>query len=371
MLFFKKKTGLQDIYKNIDKKLYNYKLWRYNQSMFKPNYKLSSKLFKLITQCERFYGQLESLRIPKEIELNLERNNEIKSSYISNSIEGNPLSLPEVSNLLLDERVPVNRDEKEVVNYFKILKNLKEYSVGQLTLQKVLQIHKELMSGVNDDIAGKIRNKPIVVGKYKNNSGKVELEIKHNPPTHKKNEIEKHLSNLIDWVNQSDDPIFIKAGVFHHEFVYLHPFEDGNGRTCRLLTALLFIKDTYFINKYFVLDDYYDVDRPAYSDALHSADKGEKTIWLEYFTEGCKYSLQSALSRVKNSLKELKISERPTKRERDVIELLQQFQEVTSIDIAKKLNISRQQAHNLLKGLLNKGLIEKKGTTKSSYYKLK
>ncbi len=339
--------------------------------MFNPNYQLSTRLFKFITECERFYGQLEALNIPYEVELNLERNNEIKSSYISNSIEGNPLSLPEVSNLLLDERVPANRDEKEVVNYFNILKDLKKYSNSQLTLQKVLQIHKELMSGVNDKIAGKIRDKAIVIGKYKNNSGKVELEIKHNPPTHKKKEIEKLLHDLIDWLNKSEDPIFIKAGIFHHEFVYLHPFEDGNGRTCRLLTALLFIKEEYFINKYFVLDDYYDVDRPAYSDALHSADKGEKTNWLEYFTEGCKYSLQSALSRVKNALKTLKISDRPTNREQDVLEILQQFREVTSSDIAEKLNVSRQQAHNLLKGLLNKGLIEKKGTTKSSYYKLK
>lgn len=339
--------------------------------MFKPNYKLSPKLLKLITECERFYGQLETLRIPQEVELNLERNNEIKSSYISNSIEGNPLSLPEVSNLLLDERVPANRDEKEIINYFNILKNLKKYSDGQLTLQKILQIHKELTSGVNDDIAGEIRDKAIVVGKYKNNSGKVELEVKHNPPTHKKKEIEKLLKDLIDWANKSDDPIFIKAGIFHHEFVYLHPFEDGNGRACRLLTALLFIKDDYFINKYFVLDDYYDVDRPAYSDGLHSADKGEKTNWLEYFTKGCKYSLQSALSRVNNALKTLKISERPTNREQDVIEVLQQLEEVTSADISEKLKISRQQAHNLLKGLVKKRLVEKKGNTKSSYYKLK
>ena len=339
--------------------------------MFNPKYKLSATLLKAITECERLYGQIESLKIPHEIELNLERSNEINSSYFSNSIEGNPLSLPEVTNLLLDERVPANRDEKEIVNYFKILRTLQKHTEGQLTLQKVLQIHKELMSGVNDKIAGDIRNKTIVVGKYKNNSGKVELDIKHNPPTHKKKEIEQLLNKLIEWINKSKDPILIKAGVFHHEFVRIHPFEDGNGRTCRLLTALLFIKEEYFINKYFVLDDYYDVDRPAYSDALHSADKGNKTEWLEYFSIGCKYSLQSALARVKNALKTLKISERPTNREQDVIDILQQYKEVTSSDVAKNLSISRQQAHNLLKGLKNKGLIEKKGTTKSSYYRLK
>jgi len=95
--------------------------------MFKPKFKLTQKLLSNIGQIERFYGQLEGLKIPKKLEINLQRDNLIQSSYVSNSIEGNPLSLREVTNLLLDERVPVNRDEKEVVNYFAILQNLNSY----------------------------------------------------------------------------------------------------------------------------------------------------------------------------------------------------------------------------------------------------
>ena len=339
--------------------------------MFNPKYKLDTNLFQIINKCERFYGQLESLKIPEEIELNLERDTRIRSSYISNSMEGNPLSLPEVTNLLLDDRVPTNRDEKEIVNYFNILKSLDSYTHGQLTLQKVLQIHKNLMSGVNNEIAGEVRNKPIIVGKYKEEDGKVKLDIKHNPPSHKKDELEKMLKELIEWTNKSDLPPILKAGIFHHQFVYIHPFEDGNGRTCRLLTALLMVKDGYQINKYFVLDDYYDVDRKEYSDALHTADSGEKSKWLEYFSLGCKYSLQSALSRVKNSLNTLKVSERPTKREKEVFELVQERVELTAPELAAILNISRQQAHSLLKGLVAKGLLAKEGNTKASYYKLK
>jgi Fic family protein len=339
--------------------------------MFNPNFKLGTNLFQVINECERFYGQLEALQIPKEIELNLERDTKIKSSYISNSMEGNPLSLPEVTNLLLDDRVPANRDEKEIINYFNVLKTLNEYADGQLTLQKVLQIHKSLMSGVNDKIAGKVRNKPIIVGKYKEENGKVKLDIKHNPPSHNKNQLEKLLKELIKWTNETDIPAILKAGIFHHQFVYIHPFEDGNGRACRLITALLMIKDGYQINKYFVLDDYYDVDRRAYSDALHTADRGEKSKWLGYFSLGCKYSLQSALSRVKNSLNTLKVSERPSTREKEVLALIQERIELTAPDVANILNISRQQAHNLLKGLVNKGFVSKKGSTKASYYKLK
>ncbi len=339
--------------------------------MFKPNFQLDTELFKVINDCERFYGQLESLKIPQKLELNLERDTKIQSSYISNSMEGNPLSFPEVTNLLLEDRIPANRDEKEIVNYFDILKNLNEYSSEQLTLEKILEIHRKLMLGVNDDIAGQIRNKAIVVGKLKEDEGTIKLEVKHNPPTHKKEKIEIRLNKLIEWVNKSNIPSILKAGIFHHEFVYIHPFEDGNGRTCRLLTSLILMRDGYHINKYFVLDDYYDIDRQGYSNALNSADNGEKTKWLNYFSQGCKYSLQSALSRVNTALSRLKVVERPTKREGEVIALIQEKRELTTADVVQVLGVSRQQAHNLLKGLVHKGFIKKEGSTKSSYYRVK
>lgn len=339
--------------------------------MFKPNFTLSTDLLNSITNCARIYGQLEALRMPKEVEINLERDNQVMSSFASNSIEGNPLSLPEVTNLLLDERVPVNRDEKEVVNYFNILRSLNSYLDQPIDLPLILEFHKNLLTGVNDKIAGKIRNKPIFVGRYKTEAGIVDVDIKHTPPAHEQASIKQLLNDLFSWLNKSEQPAIIKAAIFHHQFVYIHPFEDGNGRTCRLLTALILMQQQFLINKYFVLDDYYDVDRTGYSDALNSADDGDQTQWLDYFTKGMLYSLQSSLSRVNSAINNIKVSQRPTKRENDALNLLQQFREMTSTDIAQKLNISRQQAHNLLTSLINKGYIAKEGETKATYYFLK
>jgi len=341
--------------------------------MFKPKYSLSQQLFNIITQIERLYGQLEALQIPKQLEVNLERDNLVQSSYVSNSIEGNPLSLREVTNLLLDDRVPVNRDEKEVKNYFDILQHLEKYTEKPIDVSLIKDIHKKLLTGVRDDIAGDIRNKKVVVGKYNGEDKEnLSLEVKHEPPFHKKDKIKKALENLFEWSNQKDEisPV-IKTGIFHHQFVYIHPFTDGNGRVCRLLTALIFLKNNYWINKYFVLDDYYDIDRMQYSDKLHSADFGDKTEWLEYFANGVKYSLQSALSRVKEGLSRLKIEKRPTPKEKQVIEIIRKKRQVTSSDIAEDLDVSRQQAHNLLTSLIEKGIIGKKGKTKSSYYYMK
>ena len=116
--------------------------------MFTPTYSLTPSLVSNLTQIERLYGQLEALRIPKKLELNLERDNLVQSSYISNSIEGNPLSLPEVTNLLLGDRVPTNHAEKEVKNYFDLLKTLPNLAQQSITLQTMRELHKDLLRGV-------------------------------------------------------------------------------------------------------------------------------------------------------------------------------------------------------------------------------
>ena len=335
-------------------------------------FRFTPKILHNISMIERLYGQLESYHLPKELQLNLERNNLIQSSYVSNSIEGNPLSLPEVTNLLLGDRLPVNRDEKEVRNYYDILSSLHSYITDPITIQTVLAIHKKLLDGVEYDISGVFRDRRVVVGRHIVKDGQVQIKVKHEPPYHDKKRIETAVQQLIEWLKTTDALPIIKIGLFHHQYVYIHPFADGNGRTIRLLTALLLLQNSYAINKYFVLDDYYDIDRPAYSDALHSADKGDSTKWLEYFTDGIKYSLQSALAKTKNALTTIpKVSHRPTPREHDVLALFTSPQiELTTSAAAKMLGVSRQQAQLLLSNLVNKGLVKKFGSTKSSYYKI-
>ena len=224
------------------------------------------------------------------------------------------------------------------------------------------------MEAVDDKIKGKIRNKQIIVGNYGEDN---KIIIKHNPPFHTHLEIEQSLRELLNWLQDSIEPSILQAGLFHHQFVYIHPFEDGNGRVCRLSAALLLLRNNYLINKYFVLDDYYGIDRQQYSDKLHSADFGDKTEWLEYFTDGVKYSLQSALGKIESGFSKLTFDIRPTPKEQEALEIIQKYKEINSNDLVKELNITRQQAFNLLKALTKKGYLEKRGSTKSSFYILK
>lgn len=336
--------------------------------MFQPNYSITPKLLNSINEIERLYGRLEGMKFPQNLLLNLQRDNLIESSYASNSIEGNPLSQAAVTNLLLNDRVPVNRDEKEIVNYFQILKTLEERVGEPIDVTEILNIHIKLMSGVDDKIKGRIRNEEIVVGSRGRNG---KISIRHNPPFHDRIAIEKALEKLTAWLRKSDELPILKAGLFHHQFVYIHPFIDGNGRTSRLITALILLNHHYLINKYFVLDDYYDIDRDSYSDNLHLADTGNQTKWLEYFTDGVKFSLQSALGRIETGISQLTFDLRPSPREADALKIIQKYRQINTADLVRELRITRQQGFNLLKALTEKGYVDKKGTTKDSYYILR
>jgi Fic family protein len=179
--------------------------------------------------------------------------------------------------------------------------------------------------------------------------------INTSPLYHKKEQIEKHLQGLFAWLKDYGQTLpILKAGIFHHQYVYLHSFIDGNGKTCRLLTALFLIQNGYLINKYFVLDDFYDTDTQLYSDKLSTADKGNLTQWLEYFTDGLKYSLQSAMSKVENLLSQMSVPMRLTPRQNQVLEQFINVREFTVRDVVKFLNVSRQQVNNIIKGLIEK-----------------
>ncbi|MCL5432989.1 MAG: Fic family protein, partial [Patescibacteria group bacterium] len=194
---------------------------------------------------------------------------------------------------------------------------------------------------------------------------------------HTKAEIEKALQELYGWLETQDDlhPL-IKASILHHQFAYIHPFFDGNGRLARALTAYYLLLKQYEVVKFFILDDYYDIDRQLYSDTLHTADNGDNTKWIGYFLEGIAYSLQSALAKIKDlktsNLEDLTGEKRVlvSNREEDVLRIIIEKKAIKSSDIVEALSVTRQQAHSLLSSLVKKGLLEKYGITKTSYYKL-
>lgn len=344
--------------------------------MFNPKFKYTPKIVNTLSIIERLYGKLLGERLIPSLSLKLSEENQILATHYSTSIEGNPLSTRDVTNIILGDQIPVTKSEKEVKNYFSVLNNVfilaKKHQM--ITTELTEDLQGQLMKDVdkNRDI-GHFRDGPVFVG----HRTKVEIVVKHNPPYHSALEIKKALSDLFTWLMNEDDihPV-IKAGILHHQFAYFHPFFDGNGRLARILTVYYLLLKDYQVVKYFILDDYYDIDRQLYSDMLHSADTGSETEWLEYFLDGIANSLQAALARI-DGLKNASVDEFAgekrvlvTNREEEVLQIVINKKAVRTSDISETLNVTRQQAHALLASLVRKGLLEKFGITKTSYYKL-
>lgn len=344
-------------------------------STFSPKFSYTTRIINELTKIERLYGQLISQPLIPSLVLKLTEENQILATHYSTSIEGNPLSPQDVTNIILNDQVPTNKSEREVTNYFSVLTRIPDFARKKqpLTNEFVKKLHKDLMEKLLDKGVGQFRDGGVFIG----HTTKFEVVVKHNPPFHTEKEIEKALSELFEWLKTDKElhPM-IKAGIMHHQFAYIHPFFDGNGRLARILTAYYLLLNNYEVSRYFIIDDFYDIDRSLYSDSLHTADKGDDTMWLEYFLEGIGYSLHAALSRIddlKNvNMEVIKGVKRVlvTPREEDVLEIVVAKEAIKTPDIEEGLGVTRQQAHQLLSSLVKKGLLKKFGKTKTSYYRL-
>jgi len=203
-------------------------------------------------------------------------------------------------------------------------------------------------------------------------------EVMFRPP--KNEEVPGLMKNLIKWINSEEarelDPV-IEAGITHYEFVRIHPFVDGNGRTARVLATLILYKRGFDTKQFFCLDDYYDSDRQAYYQALQGVDQKrlDLTKWLEYFVEGVNVSIEVVKERViRLSSERLKKTKRGqialTERQMQIVEFINQNGRITNKDIRGIFKISPQAAHKEIKKLLKLEVVKSVGKGRGLYYNL-
>lgn len=344
--------------------------------MFRPNFRYTHEIVRnLTTITESKAIILNSPLIPKW-EVSLRREAFLRSAHSSTAIEGNPLTLEQVSDLAAGRDIMVGRkDKQEVLNYLEALEKIPDFEKRKpFTAVDLLEVHrtvtKETLDNPNDE--GAFRKKQVAV--INRATGEVTFMP---PPT---GQVPQLINNFLEWLNSEEsndiDPV-LKAGITHYEIVRIHPFVDGNGRTARVMASLVLHERSFDVKRFFALDDHYDHDRRAYYAALKSVDKStlDLTGWIEYFTDGVAISLKAVKDKVIGLSKDIKVLKEKgqialTERQMKIVEILVQNGRIAIGQIANEFKVSRQMALKEMKKLTNLGVVKLKGRGRGAYYVL-
>lgn len=344
--------------------------------MFKPNFNYTNKIVKNLTLISEARAIiLNSPLIPKW-EVSLRRDALIRSAHSSTAIEGNPLSLDEVSALAAGRDIMVRRkDKQEVLNYLKALEKIPEFSEKDPFLSKdLLEVHKIVTKDTLDNPKdeGVFRNRQVIVG------NRITGEVVFMPPPTV--QVPKLVDDFLEWFNSPEaneiDPI-IEAGIAHYEIVRIHPFIDGNGRTTRVMATLVLYKRGFDLKRFFALDDYYDHDRRAYYAALRAVDpKGRDiTAWLEYFINGVAVSIEAVKKKVIGLSKDIKALKEKgqialTDRQIKIVERIIEKGRITNREIRKMFELSDEAVRKEISKLVEIGVLKSEGKGRSLHYVL-
>jgi Fic family protein len=301
----------------------------------------------------------------------------IRSAHSSTAIEGNRLSLDQVSDLAHGREVmATQKDKQEVLNYLTVLESIDKLTDGKsITKKNILDIHKMITQETleNPSDCGVFRTRYVVVG------NRLTGEVIFRPPSNE--EVPQLVQELVEWLYSSEAKALdsvIEAGIAHYEFVRIHPFVDGNGRTARVLATLILYLRGFDAKQFFCLDDYYDSDRQSYYSALQSVDKNtlDLTEWLDYFVEGVEVSIGAVKERVvRLSSERLRKTRRGqivlTEKQMRIVEFINQNGRITNRNVREMFKISPQAAHKEILKLVKLDVIKAVGKGRNLFYQLK
>jgi Fic family protein len=294
----------------------------------------------------------------------LQKDTRTRNGHASTAIEGNPLTLEQV-RALEEGRVLAASDQRssrEVLNYFAGLRYVEKHAKKKaIRHEDLFELHRLLADSVMDQgTAGCYRTIQVRVGN-------------HFPPAAA--DVSGLMVELLDWWNKKSTELspVLSSAILHYQFENIHPFADGNGRAGRALALWELYRRGFDSHHIFSVDEYYWEDRPGYYKALDAVRvSGEDlTEWLEYCAEGLQKTLERVWLRVQSySVKsQEKIVLRP--KQELLLKLLRDHGSMSPSELWENLSVSRQGAMDLLRPLLDAGLVEKIGGKKTGKYSLK
>lgn len=331
---------------------------------------ITNDILNSIIEIELNRYKISLVELSQNVLNKLRKNSKIKSSYASNKIEGNPLSEKQAEEVIeSDERKHYLKPEQEVRNYFLALNYLEEKLNNKEKLSKklILDVQKLVEKGASKEKIGLRGPMPpgVLFAVYDSKTGNPD----YIPPEY--SDVPGLLDELIEYVNTTDDHPLIVAAVVHYQLVTIHPFEDGNGRTARLLSGYIMDLNGYGFNGIGSLEEYFAYDVDEYYDSIQMRlpalyysgreNPPHPEIWINYFLrmvklysrKGCDLQLSSEEEDIAGSLSFLK------EREKELLVLLisSYRAEFTPIEVSKQLSVTNKTVINRLAGLVKNGFV--------------
>ena len=331
---------------------------------------LTNEILNSIIEIELNRYKMSLVELSQNTMNKLHKNSKKKSSYASNKIEGNPLSEKQAEEVIeSDERKHYLKPEQEVRNYFLALNYLEEKLNKKEKLSKklILDVQKLVEKSAPKEKIGLRGPMPpgVLFAVYDSKTGNPD----YIPPEY--SDIPGLLDELIEYVNTTDDHPLIVAAVVHYQLVTIHPFEDGNGRTARLLSGYIMDLNGYGFNGIGSLEEYFAYDVDEYYDsiqmglpALYYSERENPPhpeIWINYFLrmvklysrKVCDLQLSSEEEDIAGSLSFLK------EREKELLGLLISIYrgEFTPIEVSKQLSVTNKTVINRLAVLVKNGFV--------------
>ena len=317
----------------------------------KPPYLITTRIVELIASISEKIGEVNAAYLFKP-PAELRKRNRIKTIHSSLEIEGNSLSLDQVTAILENKRVIApQKDILEVKNAIEAYNRLDSFV--STSLSSFCEAHALLMNGLIDN-PGRIRTKPVGIIK-----GSI---VTHITPPGKM--VKSLLNELFNYVKKDRDLLLIKSCVFHYELEFIHPFMDGNGRMGRLW-------QTVILRQYSQVFEFLPIEslvksrqKEYYRILVESDDKGNSTGFIEFMLQIINESLEELLN---NQGVNLTGADRITifkDKNRKAFfsrqEYMRQFKDISSATASRDL-----------KKAVNKGILVKTGDKRTTSYKFK
>lgn len=239
------------------------------------DYLWDSEILGLIAAIYKEAGKQELYlkQRPEELEKLIEIA-KIQSTEASNAIEGIVTTSTRIKQLVEEKTTPKNRDEQEIAGYRDVLNIIHEnFDVIPISQNYILQLHKILYSHMNNFMAGKTKNvQNYISATYPD--GHVKVLFTPMTPCETPEAIDKICEEYNRAIgNMALEPLIL-IPVFIHDFLCIHPFNDGNGRMSRLLTTLLLYRNGFYVGRYISLESKIAKNKDLYYDALSRSQDG-------------------------------------------------------------------------------------------------